>query len=132
MDGKHAKCRWLPRLVCGLALAAWALTASAGESSPPRHAGRDLRHGPASGGPARGAPYLPYYPQIGIDVRPELEHWPSNYRPDGYRLPGYDGRPAGHHVCRGAHGTTLSSAGTRCPPGQKPETGGRHLSSDGS
>lgn len=73
----------------------------------------------------------PFYPEIGIDVRPELEHWPGNYLPDGYHTPGYDGRPGGPHFCRGAHGRQLSSAGAACPKDEKPETGGRHLSSDG-
>ncbi|RJS95197.1 hypothetical protein [Salinisphaera sp. Q1T1-3] len=70
------------------------------------------------------------YRTLGIDIRPSLEHWQGNYRPDSYRLQGYDGEPAGRHVCHGEHGRTLSSAGTSCPPGQSPPKGGRHLSTD--
>lgn len=136
MHCNHSNNRWLRRTTHGLglvvAVAACAFAASAHEPSQSRHAGHDVPHGPRPAGRGPQTPYSPYYPEIGIDVRPELEHWPGNYQPDGYRLRGYDGKPSGHHVCRGAHGTTLSSAGTDCPPGEKPQTGGRHLSTGGS
>lgn len=102
--------------------------AGAHEPSRPHHAGHDRPLGPGWPGPEL---YPPYYPAIGIDARPQLEHWPSDYWPDDYHLPGYDGRPAGRHICRGAHGATLSSAGRACPKGEKKPAGGRHLSTDG-
>ncbi|KEZ78058.1 hypothetical protein C41B8_07177 [Salinisphaera hydrothermalis C41B8] len=124
----------LVRLACRgawvVAFAACAFAASAHEPSASPPAGHERSHrGPWPGG---ATPQTPYYPEIGIDIRPELEHWPSNYRPDGYRLPGYDGKPPGEHICRGAHGSTLSSAGTACPRGEKRPRKGRYLSTDGS
>ena len=136
MPRKSPRNRSLFRAARGLglatAVAACSFIASAHEPSRPRHAGPDLPHGSGPGGASPETPYSSYYPEIGIDVRPELEHSPSNYQPDGYRLPGYDGKPAGAHMCRGAHGSSLSSAGIQCPPGEKRPRKGRYLSTDGS
>ncbi|WP_423821860.1 hypothetical protein V5738_16210 [Salinisphaera sp. SPP-AMP-43] len=71
-----------------------------------------------------------FYSEIGINVTPELEHWPSNYQPDSYRLRGYDGRDNGEHFCEGAHGRTLSSSGTECPPGQRNKAKKRSYSTE--
>ncbi|WP_324995466.1 hypothetical protein [Salinisphaera sp.] len=121
------------RLRRGLCFAAAMLLIAAGVGIAGAHGPHTPdAHRPHRPWPGGIGPDAPYYPEIGIGVRPELEHWPNNYRPDSYRLRGYDGRPAGHHVCRGAHGRTLSSAGTECPPGQQPEKGARHLSTNGS
>lgn len=122
--------RVLGYVASALALAVLAGVVSAHEPPAPPHAGHERsHHGPRPGG---AYPHTPVYPEIGIDIRPELEHWPGNYRPDGYRLPGYDGKPSGEHICRGAHGTTLSSTGTQCPAGEKRPRNGRYLSTDGS
>lgn len=59
-----------------------------------------------------------YQPDVNVLVAPQLEHWPSNYVPDGYSLDSYDGEPDRPTVCRGTSGYTLSTSGHACPAGQ--------------
>lgn len=80
--------------------------------------------GPAHGGPGYGASDADI--QIYSDY--ESEYWRSNYRPDDYRLDGYDGEPERATICRGESGRTLSTRAIECPEGQTESAGGRRWS----
>lgn len=120
----------LPRFVFGAIVACLATTAlaqasssSAGDERPVAEA--QHRNHPDYHGRHHQPPIEPV---IVVPATPDEGGLPSTYVPDDYRLPGYDGKPAGPRVCSGDSGRSWSTEGRECPPGQRPETGGRSWS----
>ena len=57
---------------------------------------------------------------LNVLIAPQIEHWPSQYVPYHYRLPGYQKAPE-VMTCQGQTGRSIGTHRDKCPPGQNPQ-----------